>query len=119
MPNEPQIECTDYDGRRVALTRRTVVHVEGRHLEMVRFLNRTCDVLGAPNLVCYRKRTDSHLYYKLGVLTGKLSNTYMVVVVRYNQTRGASQNAVWTTRPADDELRVPFQQEVNNDPDHS
>jgi hypothetical protein len=73
---------------------------------MVPFVNRTCDVLSAPNIVYYRERTASYLFYKLGVPTGKFANTYMVVVVSYNESgEGQVKTMYPTTRPTDDELR--------------
>ena len=78
-------EYVDYIGRRINLDPTVVEHIEARHPEMSGYLSRTGDVLGEPDFVYFRHRTSSYLFYKLGVSTGKLANTYMVVVVRYNE----------------------------------
>ncbi len=93
--------CIDYSGRRVHLTQRFADHIRIRHPEMISFLQYICDVLMAPDFVYLRSRVNTHLYYKLGILTGKLSNTYMVVIVRYNDDGDGEVRTVYpTTRPA-------------------
>lgn len=98
--------CTDFSGRRVYLTQRVANHIQERHREMAPFLARVCDVLSVPDFVYLRLRTDSYLFYKLDVLTGKLVNTYMVAIVRYNEVGEGEVRTVYpTTRPASgDEL---------------
>ena len=98
--------CSDFLGRDVHLGFNAANHIAQRHPEMASFLDRICDVLTTPDLVYRRPRVGSNLFYKLGVLTGTLANTYMVVVVRYNEKgSGEVRTAYPTTRPVDrDEL---------------
>lgn len=100
-------QCTDFSGRTVNLTRNVATHIGERHPEMVPFLPDVCAVLAAPDLVYQRPRVSSYLFYKLGVLAGTLSNTYMVVVVRYNEVgMGEVRTAYPTTRPANSDTLV-------------
>lgn len=94
-------DCEDFWGRHVIVTRSVAEHIGRRHPEMVAFLSNACDVLRAPDLVYGRPRVNSYLFYKLGVLTGRMSNTYMAVIVRYNESsEGAVRTIYATTRPA-------------------
>ena len=94
------IECTDFARRQVYLTRTVAEHIRRRHPEMIPFLERICDVLEQPDLVYERTRVNSTLFYKLEVLTGRLANTYMVAVVRYNEEVGQIRTVYPTTSPA-------------------
>jgi hypothetical protein len=100
-------QCTDFSGRTVSLTRSVATHIGERHPEMVPFLRDVCAVLAAPDLVYLRPRVSSHLFYKLGILTGKLSNIYMVVIVRYNEVgEGEVRTAYPTTIPANSDTLI-------------
>jgi len=104
------LNCVDWSGRPVTLSQNTVDHIAIRHVEMAPFLRRTCDVLETPGLVHFRSRTQSYLFYKLGILDGRLYNTYMVVIVAYDQeNNGTVSTAYPTTRPArgDIPIRLP------------
>ena len=68
---------------------------------MVLFLDNVCGVVSMPDFVYLRRRVGSYLFYKLGVLTGKLLNTYMVAIVRYNEVGEGEVRTIYpTTRPA-------------------
>ena len=74
---------------------------------MTAFLGNVCDVLMAPDLVYQRPRVDSFLFYKLDVLTGKMDNTYMVVIVSYDEEeKGTVRTMYPTTRPASGDTLV-------------
>ena len=93
--------CTDYRGRHVAFPNTVVVHVRNRHPEMSPHLDKVCEVLAEPNLVYFRERTNSRWFYQLGVLSGRLSQNYMVVIVRYDVSGdGVVRTAFSTGRPA-------------------
>lgn len=94
-------ECIDFAGRSVSFSRRVVEHTEERHPEITGFLEYVCQVLVDPDFVYERTRVHSLLFYRLGVLTGRASNTCMVVVVRYNEADEGEVRTVYpTTRPA-------------------
>ena len=92
--------CVDYRGRSVSIPPEVAGHVVRRHPEMRGQLDKICDVLNSPTLVYFRQRTDSYLFYKLGVLSGRVANNYMVVVVRYLDTGNLVKTAYSTGRPA-------------------
>ncbi len=95
------VNCVDWSGRPVMLAQNIAEHNASRHPEMVRFLQRTCDVLEAPDFVYFRSRTQSHLFYNLGILDDRLYNTYMVVIVGYGAgDHGTVRNIYPTTQPA-------------------
>lgn len=101
------VSCPDFAGRQVNLTRDVADHVKARHPEVKPFLQHICEVLESPDLVYLRYRVNSYLFYKLGVLRGRLSNTYMVAVVRYNEAREGEVRTVYpTTRPAGGDMLV-------------
>jgi len=101
------VYCIDYLGRPVYLTQNTTNHIQKRHPEITPFLDKICDALAAPNFVYHRPRVSSFLFYRLGVLTGKLSNTYMVVIVRYNEVGDGDIKTVYaTTHPASDDTLI-------------
>jgi len=105
MPLNVVFQCTDFSGRTVHLTQRVATHIGERHPEMVPFLHDVCAVLATPDLVYRRPRVSSYLFYKLGVLTDPLSNTYMVVVVRYNEIGMGEVRTVYpTTSPANGDI---------------
>ena len=94
-------ECTDFAGRRVYLSVVVAEHIGRRHPEMGPFLGYICEVLERPDFVYERARVPSYLYYRLGILTGRLSNTYLVAVVRYNDANeGVVRTMYPTTQPA-------------------
>lgn len=83
------------------LTRTAADHIRSRHPEIAPFLEKVRDVLETPDFVYLRERSNTHLFYKLGTLTGKLANTYMVVIVRYNESGDGEVRTVYpTTRVA-------------------
>ena len=93
--------CVDFSGRNVLVTQSVATHIRRRHPEMIPFLDDVCEVLRAPDFVYRRARVGSHLFYKLGVLSGKLARTYIVVIVRYNEAdEGTVRTMYPTTRPA-------------------
>ena len=93
--------CTDFAQRRVTLSRAVADHVKARHPDIVPFLERVCDVLDTPDFAFHRSRVNSHLFYRLGVLSGRLANTCMVVIVRYNEEGEGQVRTVYpTTQPA-------------------
>lgn len=95
------LNCVDWSGRPVTLAQNIAQHIAIRHPEMISFLQRTCDVLAAPDFVYFRERTDSYLFYRLGILDGRLYNTYMVVIVRYGaEDHGTVRTIYPTTQPA-------------------
>ena len=95
------VECSDFTGRRVYLSLGVAQHIKERHPEITEFLEYICDVLAEPDFVYQRLRVHSLLFYRLGVLTGRLANTYMVAVVRYNGIDVGEVRTVYpTTRPA-------------------
>ena len=97
----PTVNCADWLGRSVTLDQNTTDHVATRHPEMVPYLGLVCDVLTMPDFVYFRERTQAHLFYKLGILDGRLYNTYMVVIVRYEAGgRGIVRTVYPTTQPA-------------------
>ncbi len=68
---------------------------------MVAHLDKICDVLRSPNFVYFRERTNSYLFYKLGILLGSIANNYMVVIVGYDiSEEGFVKTAYSTGRPA-------------------
>ena len=100
QPDLP-LECSDYSGRTIRLDSDTIEHITLRHPEMTEFLSRICDVALSPDFVYYRQRTNSYLFYRLGLLTGRLANTYMVVIIRYNDLDDGEGRTVYpTTSPA-------------------
>ena len=68
--------CVDYQHRDVSVPADVAAHVAQRHQEIEEHLHRLCDALATPNLVYFRERSRSHLFYKLGILTGRLSRNY-------------------------------------------
>jgi hypothetical protein len=95
------VGCVDFAHRTVRLTADVAAHVGARHPEVELFLPHICGVLEARDFVYHRLRVNSYLLYKLGMLTGRLANTYMVVVVRYNeQGQGEVRTVYPTTQPA-------------------
>ena len=93
-------ECTDIWAYPVTLTLSRADHIRSGHPEIGSFLPRVCDVLSEPNLVYLRPRVGSYLFYRLGILAGRLAGAYMVVVVRYNESGGSGRTFYATTRPA-------------------
>jgi hypothetical protein len=77
--------CPDYLGRQVIISQSVIEHIEERHPEMVAHWDKLCEVLRSPDFVYYRQRTNSFLFYKLRVLTGKIANNYMLAIVRYDE----------------------------------
>lgn len=95
------LDCIDFAQRTVDLTVDVADHVVARHPEVKSFLQHICEVLEAPDFVYHRLRVNSYMFYKLGMLAGRLANTYMVVVVRYNEEgRGLVRTVDPTTQPA-------------------
>jgi len=92
--------CVDYQHRDVSVPADVAAHVAQRHKEIEEHLPKLCDALAAPNLVYFRERTNSHIFYKLCILTGRLSRNYMVVIVRYSGSHGMVRTAYSTGRPA-------------------
>lgn len=92
--------CVDYRGRTVSVPAEVAYHVVQRHPEMKGHLGKICEVLNSPTLVYFRERTDSYIYYKLGVLSGRVANNYMVVVVIYLSTGNLVKTVYSTGRPA-------------------
>ena len=80
QPDLP-LECSDYSGLTVRVDSDAIEHISLRHPEMTEFINRICDVVLSPDFVYYRERTNYFLFYRLGLLTGRLANTYMVVII--------------------------------------
>ena len=92
--------CIDYRGRSVLVPLDVAAHVAQRHKEIEEHLGKICDVLESPDAVYFRERTDSYFFYKLGVLSGKLAQNYMVVIVKYSGASGVVRTAYSTSRPA-------------------
>ena len=51
---------------------------------MEAYLDEVCHVLAVPDLVYSHVRTKTHWYYKLGVCRDREAETYMLVIVGYN-----------------------------------
>lgn len=101
------IECIDHEGRRVIVTEAVATHVSQRHVEMMIHLEKICDVLKTPDLVYFRKRTDSYIFYKLGVLSGSMSRNYMVVIAKYDENgEGLVRTTFSTGKPANGDMLV-------------
>ena len=99
------MDCLDCWGQSVSVGQDLFGHVALRHPEMEPFLTRICEVLEAPDFIYTRPRTQSYLFYKLGILTGRLYNTYMVGIVRYGLIGEATVRTVYpTTQPARGDL---------------
>lgn len=86
MNGNTKVECTDYLQRRVIFPPNRLDHVAQRHPEVIPYIDSICDVLSAPDSVWaeYRSNGDSYLYCKLGITLGRLTGTYLVVVVSFN-----------------------------------
>ena len=101
MRPESPSEFPDFTGQRIYLDPTVLEHIEARHPEMAGFLNRIHEAVREPDFVYFRPRTHVYLFYKLGVLNGKLANTYMVIIVRYNELGEGGVRTVYpTTQPA-------------------
>lgn len=100
-PRENLLSCTDLAGRSIYSTVEVAEHIRVHHPEIVRFLDRTCEALEQPDFVYQRIRSGALLYYRQGLLTGRIATAYMVVVVRYNESGDGVVRTVYpTTRPA-------------------
>ena len=102
------VTCMDYRGRSVLVPPDLAIHVAQRHREMEEHLEQICRVVEAPDAVYFRERTDSHFFYRSGVLSGKLERNYMVVIVRYSGFSGAVRTAFSTGRPAAEDTLIYF-----------
>ena len=93
--------CTDYRSRQVTVPQEVIEHIRTRHPEMEPHSGKLCEVLRNPDFVYFRERTNSYLFYKLRVLSGRIANNYMVVIVQYNRDdEGLLKTAYSTGRPA-------------------
>ena len=86
MNANTESNCKDYAGRWVMFPRDRLDHVGRRHPEILTYVDNICDALEDPDSVWVRRRSngDSHLYCKLGITSGRLTGTYLVVVVSFN-----------------------------------
>ena len=94
------LNCEDYKRRSVTVSHGTLLHVRRRHPEMKSYVKDVCNALLDPNLVYFRERTRSYLFYRLGLLAGSMSRNYMVVVVRYTDSNDIVKTFYSTGRPA-------------------
>ena len=97
-PRDNLLICRDFAGRSVYLTVEVAEHVRVRHPEIVGFLDRTCEALEQPDFVYERIRSGAFLYYRQGLLTGRIATAFMVVVVQYNESGDGVVRTVYPTR---------------------
>ncbi len=67
---------------------------------MLPYIAKVCEALQEPDLVYERTTARVRLYYKLGMLTGRLRRTYVVVLVRYDLRPQEVRTMYPSTRPA-------------------
>ena len=99
MSTDSPEECTDYQGRSVKILASRIRHVVARHPEVLPYMDRLCDVLQTPDVVLVQSRSneDSYLYCKLGVTSGRLARTYIVVVTSFSPEREGLVKTVYAS----------------------
>ena len=97
------LEFRDYKGTPVILTEECWKgHILLRHPEIKRFLKEVRLVVENPDVWRESEKDENViLYYKSGIIKGKYSGLYLVVVVRYveNKRKGYVATAYLTRKP--------------------
>ena len=76
--------CQDYRGAKVVLDDSHERHIGRVHPDATPYLDRLCEALEDPSLVCFRERTGASLYYRSGLTRGSHRLLYFVVVVAFD-----------------------------------
>ena len=92
--------CIDYRGRRIEFPDKSRRHILRNHPAIAPYLSRICEVLSEPDLVYSRSRSNTHLYYKLGICSDQFNGRFMVVYVRYNNFNRWVATCHSTSHPA-------------------